>query len=219
MRSDTGGLPDSYKNRKFIANDGGMEYDAASIPGNIVKYNAESQTYEIVTIKAIIKANKAPVAQGAAGAVVYQGQVTSTSSFNGSYLINGLTAEKNQVIDIVIKDDPAFTVPDGQVDTAGARASAKSIAPADLKDYYYVLSATRSLISYNIHAAETAISKANKKMDKLSKADTAKKGFYLKSTSKSSDQYSSSQNKGITEKVVSVQVIPLGDLVSVTGKK
>src|SRR5436305_191962 len=88
--ADTTDLPDSYKSRHFLSGDGGMSYDAASIPGNIVKYDPASSGYEIMTMKAIIKGNIPPIAQKPDNAIIYQGEVTSTSSFNGSYVINGL---------------------------------------------------------------------------------------------------------------------------------
>ncbi|MGZ4009247.1 MAG: hypothetical protein ACXVJV_18930, partial [Mucilaginibacter sp.] len=40
--ADTTGLPESYTSRHFLGYDGGGSYDAASIPGNIVKYDAAS---------------------------------------------------------------------------------------------------------------------------------------------------------------------------------
>ena len=229
--ADSIDLPESYKSRHFLSNDGGMTYDAAAIPGNIVKYDAASSAYDIMTMKAIIKGNKPAIVQTPPTAVIYQGQVTSTSSFNGSYVINGLKAENGQVIDLEIRDDAVYSVPPGQIDTATVRKAAASIAPAERKNYYYVTDATVTILSYKFHAVENMVDKVskkadqvNKKLDDLSHNDTAKSGVYLKmkkqpKTKTPQSPYSASNTKMLTDKALSVQLVPVNDLMDATSKK
>jgi len=229
--ADSIDLPESYKSRHFLSGDGGMTYDAAAIPGNIVKYDAASSGYDIMTMKAIIKGNKPAIAQTPPNGVIYQGQVTSTSSFNGSYVINGLKAENGQVIDLEIRDDAVYSVPPGQIDTAALRKAAASIAPGERKNYYYVTDATLTILSYRFHAAENLVDKVskkagqvNQKLDDLSHNDTAKNGVYLKmkkrpKTKMPQSPYSASNTKMLTDKALSVQLIPVDDIINATGKK
>jgi hypothetical protein len=213
-------LPDAYKNRKFIAYDGGMDYDAASIPGNIAKYDSASMGYAIVTMKAIIKGGKPAVAQKP-NTVIFSGMMNSTSTFNGSNLINGIKVEKNQEMDMEIRDDAIYSVPDGQVDTAGVRAAIQSLSAGDRKKFFYITSATVSIITYNVHDKPDA---KMEKVDKLSKGipDTAKKGAYYKiKQSKTPPPYSSSgaNNKTLTDKTISIVAVPVGDLAAAAPAK
>ncbi len=219
MVSDTT-LPDAYKNRKFIAYDGGVDYDPASMPGNVVKYDSASMGYAIVTMKAIVKGGKPAVAQRP-NTVIFSGKMNSTSTFNGSYLINGIKVEKNQEMDIEIRDDAVYSVPDGQVDTAGVWAAIQSLSAGDRKKFFYITSATVSIITYKIYdKPDTRM----EKVDKLSKGipDTAKKGAYYKiKESKTQSPYSSSgsNSKMLMDKTISIVAVPVDDLAAAPAKK
>jgi hypothetical protein len=213
-------LPDAYKNRKFLGYDGGMDYDAASIPGNIAKYDSVSSSYEIMTLKPIVKGGKPAVAQKP-NTVIFSGKMTSASSFNGSYLINGIKVEKNQEMDMEIRDDAIYSVPDGQVDTAGVRAAIQSLSASDRKKFFYITSVTVSIINYKIYDKPDV---KMQKVDKLSKGipDTAKKGAYYKiKQSKTPPPYSSSgaNIKTLTDKTISIVAVPVGDLNAVPPAK
>jgi hypothetical protein len=228
LRDTTSSLPDAYKNRHFLSDEGGNVDDPASVPGNLVKYDAATSTYQIMTMKAIVKNNAVATMQKLNNAVIYQGQVDSTSSFNGSYVINGLKAKKCQVIDLMISDDAVYSLQPEQIDTASAVAAAKSMSADDRKNYFYVTAATVVVFSYKFQAVETAIDRANKKadkvnkaLDKLSKNDTTKKGVYLKiKPSKTNDSaaFNSHDGKTLTDKAISLQLTPIDDLVATTKK-
>jgi len=223
--ADTTGLPESYTSRHFLGYDGGGSFDVASIPGNIVKYDAASATYEIMTMKAIVKGNALPAMQKPDNGVVYQGQVTSTSSFNGSYVLNGLKAENGQVIDMEIRDDAVYTLQPGRIDTATVRTAAQTIAADERRKYYYVTAATLTVLNYKFHAVDNVADKVakkagkmSKKVDDLGKNDTAKNGAYLKVKQpkpnvKTPALFSASDTKVLTDKTLSVQVIPIDDLL------
>ncbi len=202
-------LPGAYTNRKFLGYDGGEVYDGASIPGNVVKYDSASMNYAIVTMKAMVKGGKPALVQKPANAVIFSGKMTSASTFNGSYLINGIKVEKNQEMDIEIRDDAVYSVPDGQVDTAGIRAAIQSLSANERKKFFYITSATVSIITYKVHDKPNA---TMEKVDKLSKGvpDTVKKGGYYKiKQSKTPPPYSSSgaNSKVLTDKTISIMAV------------
>ncbi len=222
LSTDTIILPATYTKRKFMTSNAGSDYDAATLPGNIVKYDSSSSSYEIETITAIIKGNKPPVATKTVNGTIFSGTIPSSSNLNGSPMINGITFEKKQVMDLEIKDDASYSVPDGQIDTASIRSATQAIPSAMRKNMFYITSATVSIISYKVRAAETALSKLSSKIEKLTKQDTAKKGLSISSKSKSKPPpslFSSSESKTVTDKVISVQLTPVNDFLKVVGKK
>lgn len=231
LTADTLILPDAYKNWHFLSAPDAGSSDPSSIPGNILRYTASSPSgSEIATLKAIIKGNKAAVEQKLAGATVYKGQVLPESSINGSDLVAGLIAEKGKVIDMEIRDDAIYAVPDGQIDTVALKSALQTVSADDRKKLFYIASATVSIISYKVHATDNVVDKVKEKTDKmdkklidLGKNDTAKNGVYLKVKQPKSKTppppFSSSNTKTFTEKTVSVQLIPVDDIINATGKK
>ena len=221
-RTDTILLPETYTTRKFMSGITASGYDGTAIPGNIVKYDSASNAYELETMMAIIKGNKPAVAQKPGQDIIFSGTIPSDSRFNGSSFIDGIKAEKNQVIDLEIKDDMTYAVPDGQIDTAAIRSAINAIPAITRKNMFYIASATVTIITYKIHAAETSISKISSKIEKLTKPDTAKKGVSIKSNSKSkppASPFSSSESKALTDKVISVQLIPVDNFAPAAVKK
>ncbi|MFI5161924.1 MAG: hypothetical protein ACHQHN_11640 [Sphingobacteriales bacterium] len=219
--ADTIILPENYTSRKFLTGDAASSFNAIAIPGNIVKYDSVASTYEFETMTALIKGGK-PATMQAVNSTVFNGTVPSDSKFNGSPAIDGIKADKNQVIDVEIKDDATYAVPDGQVDTGAIRLATIAIDANSRKKIFYIKSATVSIINYKVHAAETTVSKLSGKMDKLTKPDTAKKGISIKpkASGKPSPISSSGDNtKAITDKIISVQLIPVDNFFSAVPAK
>ncbi|HZX57880.1 MAG TPA: hypothetical protein VFE54_04120 [Mucilaginibacter sp.] len=222
LSTDTIILPATYTTRKFITSISGSDYDAATLPGNIVKYDSSSSIYEIETMTAIIKGNKPAIATKLDNGTIFSGTIPSSSNLNGSPMINGITMEKNQAMDLEIKDDATYSVPDGQIDTAAIRSATQAVPVVERKNMFYITSATVSIISYKVHAGETALSKLSSKIERLTKQDTVKKGISIQSKSKSkppSLPFSSSESKTVTDKVISVQLTPVNDFLKAAGKK
>lgn len=222
LSTDTIILPEAYTKRKFMTSNAGSDFDAATLPGNIVKYDSSSSTYEIETMTAVIKGNKPPIATKTDNGMIFSGTIPSSSNLNGSPMINGITIEKNQVMDLEIKDDATYSVPDGQIDTASIRSATQAIPAATRKNMFYITSATVSVISYKVHTVESAVSKLSSKIEKLTKPDTARKGVSIESKSKSKPPplpFSSSESKTVTDKVISVQLTPVNDFLKAVGKK
>lgn len=225
LKPDTIILPDSYKNRHFLNDVNAPVSDPASIPGNLLRLTASAPgSSEIATLKAMIKGNKPAAEQKLTGTAVYKGQVLPESSINGSDMVAGLIAEKGKVIDMEIHDDAVYTVPDGQIDTAAIKSALQSVSADDRKNLFYIASATVSIITYKVYAAPTIADKVDKVTGKVKagKPDTAKNGVYYKiKPSKTPPPYSSSASdtKSLTEKALSVQLIPVDDIIGAAGKK
>ncbi|HEX3387061.1 MAG TPA: hypothetical protein VHS53_17800 [Mucilaginibacter sp.] len=224
LKVDTIHLPDNYKNRHFINDAQVLSADPASVPGNIVRYRPATSDYEFATLTALIKAHQTAVAQPVANGLIYKGEVSSSSNINGSDMIADLKAEKGQVLDIEIYDTGIYAVPEGQIDTASVKKALQSASADDRKNLFYITSATVSLINYKIHPEESLSNKLNgkadkakKKLDDLSKNDTAKNGIYVKvkkqPKTKSPAELSSSATKVLNEKVLSIQITPVDDLL------
>lgn len=224
LKADTINLPDSYKNRHFINDAQVLSADPASIPGNIVRFRSATSDYEFATLTALIKAHQTAVAQPIANGLIYKGEVSSSSDINGSDLIADLKAGKGQLLDMEIYDINIYSVPDGQIDTAAIKKALQSASADDRKNLFYITSATVSLINYKIHPEESVTDKLNgkadkakKKLDDLGKNDTAKNGVYVKlkkqPKTKSPAELSSSATKVLNEKVLSIQITPVDDLL------
>jgi hypothetical protein len=172
----------------------------------------------------MIKGHQTAVAQPVANGLIYKGEVASSSDINGSDLIADLKAGKGQVLDMEIYDVSIYSVPDGQIDTAAVKKALQSASADDRKNLFYITSATVSLINYKIHPEESVTDKLNgkadkakKKLDDLSKNDTAKNGVYVKlkkqPKTKSPGQYDSSATKVLRERALSIQITPVDDLL------
>jgi hypothetical protein len=139
-------LPRSYKQRKFLTNVSDMAYDLFVIPGNIVKFNPTDTSYEFKTLKAIIKGNKMPVANTINDGILYSAKINSTTSFNGSYLIGGLSVNKDEIMELNIQDAAKSTVPDSLIDVDQIKRVAESLPADQRKNYFYIKSVTLTLI-------------------------------------------------------------------------
>ncbi|MBS1532156.1 MAG: hypothetical protein JSU01_17775 [Bacteroidetes bacterium] len=230
VNSDTINLPESYRNRHFINDAQVLSQDPASIPGNIVRYDPATSGYEFATLTAIIKGNKTAVAQPIANGLIYKGEISSSSDINGSDQIANLKAEKGQVLDMEIDDYESYAVPDGQIDTGAIRNAVQSVSADDRKKLFYITSAMVTLINYKIRPEDNIVDKVrqkadkvNKKLDELSKNDTAKKGVYLQlkkqPKTKSPAELSSSATKLLREKTLSIQIVPVDDIIQAAAKK
>jgi hypothetical protein len=188
-------LPRSYKQRRFLNDVLGVSTDLLLIPGNIVVFHPKDTSYEFRTVHSIIRGNRMPVSTAVGyDGVLYSGLITANTSFNGSYLIGNLRAEKDEILDIVIKDEVISTVPDSLVDVETVKSAIKGISAEDLHNYFYVKAATLTSIE-------------NRKYS-LAKFDNTKNAFYLTSNGKTYI----SQGKAKIEKVVSMFLVPLDRL-------
>jgi hypothetical protein len=190
-------LPRSYKQRKFLNDVAGISYDLFMIPGNIVTFHPKDTTYEFRTSKAITKGSKPPIVTslGNDGAL-YSAKINSTTSFNGSYLIGGLSVNRDEIMEISIQDVAISTVPDSLVDVDALKATIASLSDDEKKDLYYIKAATLTYID-------------NRKYTEA-KFDASINSCFVTAGGKT---YSSNE-KFKREKTVSVFLIPLAHLLS-----
>jgi len=188
-------LPRSYKQRRFLNDVLGVSTDLLLIPGNIVVFHPKDTSYEFRTVRPIIRGNRLPVSTAVGyDGVLYSGLITANTSFNGSYLIGNLRVEKDEVMEIAIKDEVISTVPDSLVDVDAVKSVIKDIPAADLHNYFYVKATTLSSIENRKYA--------------LAKFDNTKNAFYVSWNGKTYR----SQSKAMTERVVSMFLVPLDRL-------
>jgi hypothetical protein len=191
-------LPRSYKQRKFLNDVAGISYDLFMIPGNIVTFHPKDTTYEFRTSKAITKGNKSPVVTSLGGdGSLYSAKINSTTSFNGSYLIGGLSVNRDEIMEISIQDVAISTVPDSLVDVDALKATIANLSDDEKKDLYYIKAATLTYID-------------NRKYTEA-KFDASINSCFVTAGGKT---YSSNE-KFKREKTVSVFLIPLAHLLSV----
>ncbi len=190
----TAGLPHYYKQRKFLNNVTNLSTNIAMMPGNIVVYSAKDTGYQFRTAHSIIKGGQLPGVMDIDDGALYSGIVSSSTSFNGSQMIGNLSAGKDEVMEITIKDEVVSTVPDSLVDVDAVKSAIKGIPAEELKNLFYVKAATLTSI-------------ANRKYT-LTKFDNTKNGFYLTLNGKTY----STKEKVKMDRVVSMFLVPLDRL-------
>ena len=192
-------LPRSYKKRDFMANMSDASYDIFTIPGNIVKFNPKDSTYELKTLKAIIKGNKPPLATAVTDGILYSAKINSNCSFNGTYLIGGLNVSKNEIMELNIQDAVKSMVPDSLVDVEAIKRVADALPPEERKYYFYVKGVILTLID-------------NRKYGEA-KFDASINSCFVTAGGKT---YSSSE-KFQRERIISILKIPLDNMLNTDG--
>jgi len=139
-------LPRSYKQRKFLNDVSGISSNLFMIPGNIVTYNPKDSSYQFRTLKAITKGNKPPVVTSINDGQIYSARINSTTSFNGTYLIGGLSVNKDEIMELNISDVAISTVPDSLVDIDAIKGAISSMSDDEKKNLYYIKGATLTTI-------------------------------------------------------------------------
>lgn len=191
-------LPRSYKKRDFMNTVSDASYDIFTIPGNIVKYNPKDSSFELKTLKAVIKGNKPPLATAVNDGILYSAKINSNCSFNGTYLIGGLNVSKDQILELNIQDAVKSMVPDSLIDVEVIKRIADQIPPDDRKNYFYVKGVILTLID-------------NRKYTE-SKFDASVNSCFVTAGGKT---YSSNE-KFQRERVISILKVSLDNLISAT---
>lgn len=149
-------LPASYLNRKFLKGLAAMTYDIFLIPGNIVKYNENDSTYELKTLRGIIKNDSLPKVVNIEDGINYSSKINSGASINGSYLIGGASIEANRIMELIIQDISKSVIPPSLIDMDRIKSLTKNIPLRELKNYFYIKTATLTFINSRKYA-ETKI--------------------------------------------------------------
>jgi hypothetical protein len=139
-------LPRTYKQRKFLNDVSGITTDLFMIPGNIVTYSPKDSTYQFRTLRAIIKGNKAPVITSINDGSVYSAKINSTTSFNGTYLIGGLTVNRDEIMELSIADVAISTVPDSLMDIESIKSAISQIPDDEKKNTFFIKAATLTFL-------------------------------------------------------------------------
>jgi hypothetical protein len=85
-------LPKSFTDRVFIKNLAAFTYDIFQLPGNIVEILPDS-TLRLKTLVALTKNNYIPKQTALENEIIYDNKINDKASFNGSFIIGGLSIE------------------------------------------------------------------------------------------------------------------------------
>jgi hypothetical protein len=140
-------LPLTYTSRKFI-NAAAIGYDIYYLPGNIVKYNAADTTYRVVTLKALIEKNGKPITELVQDGLLYSNRINRQASFNASFMIGGVSADDQSMVELLIQDINKSIVPDSLVDINAINAIKAKIPDAEKLNYFFVRSALLTFVNH-----------------------------------------------------------------------
>ncbi len=190
-------LPKSYTDRTFLKGLVNSTYDIFLVPGYIVKLDPKTGNYQRKTLTAVIRNNKMPVTAVIADGLVYSNKINNSASFSASAVIGGLSVGNKQMMELVIQDINSSTVPDSLIDKALIASIIKDQIPEEeRKNYFYIKSATLTLINNKIYKETSFEAKVN------STYVTAEGKIF-----NSNDKFS-------RNRIVSVELISLEDLIN-----
>jgi len=186
-------LPKYYTKRKIFQGLAGLSYDLVYIPGNIVKFDETDSSYTIVTLDPVLLDSLAPSIKSLDNAIVYSSKINNTANFNATALIGSASVGAKEIMEIVIQDVTTSIVPKNYVDKDAIKALISTLPAADLKKYFFVKTATLTLINNKRFVEADLTAKVNASFV------TADGRAY------------SSNNKFSQDRVVSIDLISLKD--------
>lgn len=189
-------FPKSYMERTFAKGLAASTYDLFLIPGNIVRYDSVKKEYQRKTLVAFIKNNKQPINETIADGIIYSNKINKEASFNGSFIIGGLSVSNKQILELVVQDVTKSHVPDSLIDQKAIEKAIKTIPEKDRANYYYVKNATLTLINYKKFRETKIDTKIN------TTYVTAEGGVY------------NSDDKFSKERIVSLELVSLSGLIT-----
>lgn len=191
-------LPKSYTDRTFMKGLVNSTYDIFLVPGYIVRLDPKTGDYQRKTLTAVIKNNKMPVTKTIEDGRVYSNRINKSASFNATAVIGGLSVGNKQMMELVIEDINSSTVPDSLIDKSLiASIIEKQIPEAERENYFYVKSATLTLINNKIYKETSFEAKVN--------------SVYVTAEGK----IFNSNEKFTRSRIVSVELISLKDLINI----
>lgn len=188
-------LPRTYTSRKVIKNLGAFTYDIFYIPGNIVRYDQTDSNYVLVTAKSILKNSTQPKIEPLQDEVLYSNKIDNKASFNASALIGGLSANAEQLIELVIQDVSKSIALDSLIDLTILKALIQKVPEDKRKNYYFVKSALLTIVNFKKYSKADFSAKVNASFV------TAEGKVY------------SSKDKFSKERIVSLDLISFDDLL------
>jgi hypothetical protein len=142
-------LPPSYTMRLFVDGGPSVQYDVSKWAGIIVKKDPSTNKYQKVSL-AVIKGNRPPVINNMTNGEghIYSTLLTNSYNINGSVVIGGISCEVGKMLELVIQDVSIASVPDSLIDVERIKKLKEKIKGEELKNYYYVQSATLTVINH-----------------------------------------------------------------------
>lgn len=157
-------LPKSYTDRTFLKGLVNSTYDIFLVPGYIVRLDPTKGEYQRKTLTPLIRNNRMPVSApiDPESGLVYSNRINKSASFNASAVIGSLSVDNKQMMELIIQDVNSSTVPDSLIDKKIINSIVeKQIPEAERKNYFYVKSATLTLINNKLFKETSFEAKVN----------------------------------------------------------
>lgn len=154
-------LPETYKNRTFIKNLSSLTYKLDEIPGHIVKYDKIKKDYKIVSLVRLVKDNQYSETKIIDDGVLYSSKINSGASFNGSFLIGGLSVDSKSIMELIIQDVMLSIVPDTLILKDEIKRIAGNIDQSERAKYYFIKGTTLTLVNNKKYKEQKFEAKVN----------------------------------------------------------
>jgi len=150
LREDVDALPASYTSRTFLNSAGPISYSIQSIPGHIVKYDAEKDKYEIMSLTRFIKDADNLKPELIQEGNIFETKIKSGSSFNGTAFIADLAVAQNQLAEVVIQDVASMIPPDSSIMKDEIKKAVEKLPADEIDKYFLVRTAMLTIINYRV---------------------------------------------------------------------
>lgn len=187
-------LPKTYTNRHFI-NVSGLSYDIFLLPGNIVKLNPADSTYQLVTVKALVNKGSKPSITAIDNGILYSNKINRNAAFNASFIIGGVSADANSLVELVIQDISKSVLPDTAIDVKSLNKIVAKIPNGSLSSYFFIKTAVLTTVNHKKFKSANFNAKVN--------------ATYVTAEGK----VFSSNEKFVSERMVSIDLISFADII------
>ena len=153
-------LPVHFVGRTFIRKLAAATYDIHTLPGNIVEMGVDSNL-TIVTLKSISLPAYKPKLELLDNEILYDNRINDKASFNASFLIGGLSVEKDRMMQLIIQDVAKSSIPDSFRNDKKVAEILKKIPAARRKNLFYISGAVLTTVTSKKYDKSSYSSKVN----------------------------------------------------------
>ncbi|MDZ4712644.1 MAG: hypothetical protein SGI89_10010 [bacterium] len=141
-----------YLERSFF-NGVSSRYNINEIPGHIFKDNHDG-TYQKISVKRFVKNYSYPEVK-LVDKVYFTDRVTDTKQLNASAKIIGVNIDKENIIELTLKDETTAYLQDSLINDTLITAFINRINPSELQDYYFVQGVTISSVTHRSYKKQS----------------------------------------------------------------
>ncbi len=141
-----------YSERSFFKGVA-SKYNIIEIPGHIFKDNHDG-TYQKISIKRFVKNYGYPEVK-LVDKVYFSDRVTDTKQLNASAKIIGVNIDKENIIELILKDETTAYLQDSLINDTLISAFINRTDPNELEDYYFVQGVTISSVTHRTYKKQS----------------------------------------------------------------